>query len=236
MSTAVPVTVRPAAAQPIPGGPTLGQIAGSRLVAFNYTATQQAKWSEGNMFHNRKELTAARPVETSDSVFAMPHFTPAYRDRYVNGSTRNTPAIDRFTAVGRRFTDALRAAADSVGTSVGGRQPVAVVQANRGQYYLAPLGYYDANEGGRVHFAGWTEPNTIRGPIVKSGDWTLQPAPDGGDPKGVTPPGSARMAYTEGKLVTIAPLTPAVKALVDRHGWYDLRKGSTPFEQATATS
>ena len=154
--------------KPLPGGFTLGQIAGNQLVRFDYTGTQRATWKEGKLF-DKTTFTATREVEASQGVFPMPHFTPSYQQDFRNGWTGNTPDLQRFVRAGASFEDALTAAARMNGASVDGDQPVAIVQADKGEYFLAPLGFYTENGtgGSTFHYGGWTTGVGITGNVQR---------------------------------------------------------------------
>lgn len=164
----------------------------------------------------------------------MPHFTPDYKYRFQQGWTCNTPDVQRFIPAGASFDDALTVAGRVNGASVDGGQPVAIMQADTGQFFLAPLGYY--SEGGSFHHSGWTEPGDIRGTVQRGGQWSLE---DSGA-AGVAPsqvPGNRYDSYlATGQLASIAPLHQAVKAVVDRNGCYDLRDGAAIIGAATGAN
>ncbi len=209
--------------KPLPGGFTIGQIAGNELVRFGYAGTERAEWKEGKVF-NKTTFQAMREVETADGVYAMPHFTPDYQYRFKNGWTGNIPSPERFVPAGASFEDALTAASRMNGASVNGQQPVAIVQADEGQYFLAPLGYYTNSDA--FKYGTWTGPNQIEGSIQRSGEWKLVDLPGDAAAVPAQVPGKGYSSwYTTGRLTSITPMHQAVKALVDRNGWYDLRNG-----------
>jgi hypothetical protein len=212
--------------QPLPGGHDIGQFAASPLVAFEYAGTETAQWKEGGIF--RKETyTATRDVTTSDQVFAMPHFNPDYAYRFRNRQTSNVPSRDRFIPAGRSFEHALQMAGRVNGASVNGTQPVAIVQANEGQYFLAPLGYY-TNDGATFNYGDWTRPGNVMGDVVRGGEWKLATGDKAAAAVPKKNPGDdAESWYSSGSISKITPLHAAVKALVDQRGWYDLRQGAT---------
>ena len=220
--------------QPLPGGYTVGQLAGNQLVRFDYAGTERATWKEGKVF-NKTTFHATREVETADGVYAMPHFTPDYQYRYRNDWTGNIPSVQRFIPAGASFEEALTAASQMNGASVDGQQPVAVVQADQGQYFLAPLGYY-TNSGRTFQYGGWTRPGDIRGGVQRAGEWKLELADDAAAVPANVPGKGYDSSYTSGRLTSITPLHQAVKALVDRNGWYDLRSGSATVDAAAGAS
>jgi hypothetical protein len=216
--------------KPLPGGFTVGQIAGNQLVRFDYAGTERATWKEGKIF-NKTTFTATREVETAEGVYAMPHYTPRYQYNFKNGWTSNTPSQDRFIPAGASFEDALTAASQMNGASVNGQQPVAIVQADQGQYFLAPLGYY--TDSGAFKYGSWTTPNTIEGSVQRAGEWKLELDSDAAAVPAKVPGKGYDSYYTTGRLTSITPMHQAVKALVDRNGWYDLRTGAAVVDAST---
>ncbi len=215
---------------PLPGGFTIGQLAGNQLVRFDYAGTERATWKEGKVF-DKTTFHATREVETSDAVYAMPHFTPDYQYRFKNGWTGNIPSPERFIPAGASFEDALTAAAQMNGASVNGQQAVAIVQADQGQYFLAPLGYYSTS--GAFHYGSWTAPNTINGDVRRGSEWKLELDSDAAAVPANVPGKNYDSVFTSGRLTAITPLHQAVKALVDRNGWYDLRSGAATVDAVT---
>lgn len=219
--------------KPLPGGYTVGQLAGNQLVRFDYVGTERATWKEGPLFH-KTPFVATREVETADAVYAMPHFTPDYQYRFRNGMTSNIPSPQRFIPAGASFEDALSAASQMNGASVNGQQAVAVVQADQGQYFLAPLGYYTT--GGAFKFGSWTAPGTLEGTVQRGGEWKLELDSDAAAVPANVPGTGYDSVFTAGRLTSITPLHQAVKALVDRNGWYDLRSGAATVDATTGAA
>ncbi|MCW2921423.1 MAG: hypothetical protein JWL76_1297 [Thermoleophilia bacterium] len=219
--------------KPLPGGYTVGQLAGNQLVRFDYVGTERATWKEGPLFH-KTAFSATREVETSDAVYAMPHYTPDYQYRFRNGMTSNIPSPQRFIPAGASFESALSAASKMNGASVNGQQAVAVVQADQGQYFLAPLGYY--TNSGAFKYGSWTAPDTLEGTVQRGGEWKLELDSDAAVVPANVPGKAADYVFTGGRLTSITPLHQAVKALVDRNGWYDLRSGAAVVDAAAGSA
>lgn len=227
MHVAAPTAAVPPAIDRTP----LDSFAARPLVAFEYDGVERATWTVGSFLRRSEHFVAERPVRTRDMVHAMDHFTLPHAIMYADrvGAAVPDAPRDRFVPAGSSFEDALRMATDLSGGSLDARQPVAVVQAGEGRYFVTPLGYYD---GDRPEIGTWTRPGDIAGEIVEGGEWSLTSGTV--PPTSKVPSAEATRSLANGRLARIVPLHESVQALVDGTTWHDLRGGAAAVDDAGA--